>query len=118
MKQHLRTEAELERMREAGLLVWEAHQLAGSLIRPGVTTAEIDTEVEAFLLSRNAIPLFKGVPGPIPFPTSTCISVNEQVVHGIPGQRVLREGDVVSFDVGVRLNGWCGDAARDRKSVV
>lgn len=99
-------------MRQAGLLVWETHQLAATLIRPGVTTAEIDAEVEAFLLSKNAIPLFKGVPGPTPFPASTCISVNEQVVHGIPGPRVLREGDIVSFDVGVRLNGWCGDAAR------
>jgi methionyl aminopeptidase len=57
------------------------------------------------------VPLFKGVPGKVPFPAATCISVNEEVVHGIPGPRKLREGDVISIDTGCRLNGWCGDAA-------
>ena len=59
----------------------------------------------------NAVPLFKGVPGKVPFPAATCISVNEEVVHGIPGQRRLKEGDIVSLDTGCKLNGWCGDSA-------
>jgi len=98
-------------MREAGLIVWGAHQVAAELVRPGVTTAEIDAAVEAFFDMENAVPLFKGVPGKVPFPAVTCISVNEEVVHGIPGPRKLLEGDVVSIDTGCRLNGWCGDAA-------
>ncbi len=111
MKQHLKTEKEIAQMREAGLLVWGAHQAAADLVKPGVTTAEIDLVVEKYIMDHHAIPLFKGVPGKVPFPASACISVNEQLVHGIPGNRVLREGDVVSIDIGVKLNGWCGDAA-------
>lgn len=106
-----KTEAELRQMRAAGLLVWEAHQVAAELVRPGVTTGEIDAAVEAFLLSQNASSLFKGVPGPVPFPAVTCISVNDAVVHGIPGERRLCDGDVVSIDIGVKYQGWCGDAA-------
>jgi methionyl aminopeptidase len=98
-------------MREAGLVVWEAHQIAAKLVRPGATTGEIDAAVEKFFANRMATPLFKGVPGKVPFPAVTCISVNEEVVHGIPGPRQLRSGDVVSIDTGCRLNGWCGDAA-------
>jgi methionyl aminopeptidase len=108
---HRKTQDEITRMRRAGLLVWEAHQLAAAMVEPGVTTAEIDLEVEAFLLSKKAVPLFKGVQGIVPFPAATCISVNDEVVHGIPGRRALREGDIVSIDIGVRLDGWCGDAA-------
>ncbi len=102
---------EIEMMRKAGLLVWEAHQLAARLVRPGVTTGEIDAAVEGFFQEHNAVPLFKGVPGRVPFPAVTCISVNEEVVHGIPGPRQLKEGDIVSIDTGCKLNGWCGDAA-------
>jgi methionyl aminopeptidase len=98
-------------MRKAGLLVWEAHQVVRSLIRPGVTTEEIDAAVEEFFARNNATPLFKGVPGKVPFPAVTCISVNDEVVHGIPGPRVLQERDIVSIDTGCKLNGWCGDAA-------
>jgi methionyl aminopeptidase len=98
-------------MRRAGLLVWRAHQLAESLVRPGATTGEIDAAVERFFAERQATPLFKGVPGPVPFPAVTCMSVNEEVVHGIPGPRRLAEGDIVSIDTGCKLNGWCGDAA-------
>jgi methionyl aminopeptidase len=98
-------------MRQAGLLVWEAHQLAGDLVEPGVTTRELDEAIEQFFARHNAAPLFKGVPGKVPFPAVTCISVNDEVVHGIPGSRRLREGDIVSLDTGCRLNGWCGDAA-------
>jgi methionyl aminopeptidase len=98
-------------MRKAGLLVWRALELAGSLVAPGVTTAEIDAAVESFFQQRGAVPLFKGVPGRVPFPAVTCISVNEEVVHGIPGPRKLVAGDIVSVDTGCKLNGWCGDAA-------
>jgi methionyl aminopeptidase len=102
---------EIEMMRRAGLLVWEALQIAAPMVRSGVTTAEIDAAVELFFQHRDAVPLFKGVPGRIPFPAVTCISINEEVVHGIPGPRELRQGDIVSIDTGCKLNGWCGDAA-------
>jgi methionyl aminopeptidase len=108
---HLKTPKQITLMREAGLVVWEAHQIAADLIAPGVTTAEINAAVEQVIALHNATPLFKGVPGKVPFPAGTCISVNEEVVHGIPGKRVLQEGDIVSIDIGVRLHGWCGDAA-------
>jgi methionyl aminopeptidase len=107
----LRSPREILLMRQAGLIVWEAHQVAAALIRPGVTTQEIDAAIEKLFIEKHAIPLFKGVPGKVPFPAVTCISVNEEVVHGIPGPRKLAEGDVVSVDTGCKLNGWCGDAA-------
>jgi len=98
-------------MRKAGLLVWEAHQLAASIVRPGVTTQQIDQVVDQFYVKHGVVPLFKGVPGKVPFPSVCCISVNEEVVHGIPGPRKLVEGDIVSIDTGCKLKGWCGDAA-------
>ncbi len=98
-------------MRKAGLMVWHAHQVAQSMVGPGVTTGEIDAAVEKFFLEHGAEPLFKGVPGRVPFPAVTCMSVNEEVVHGIPGPRELKEGDIVSIDTGCKVNGWCGDAA-------
>jgi methionyl aminopeptidase len=107
----LRSPREINEMRKAGLLVWQAHQLVTELVRPGATTAELDKTVDDFFAGHGAVPLFKGVPGKVPFPAVCCISVNDEVVHGIPGRRVLKEGDVVSIDTGCRLNGWCGDAA-------
>lgn len=107
----LRSAREIRLMRRAGLVVWEAHQAAAQLIRPGVTTGEIDAAIEEVFRKHGAVPLFKGVPGVTPFPAVACISVNEEVVHGIPGDRQLVEGDVVSVDTGCRLDGWCGDAA-------
>lgn len=107
----LRSTREIGLMRKAGLLVWEAHQRAAKLVRPGVTTAEIDAAIDGLFAQRGAVPLFKGVPGKVPFPAATCISVNEEVVHGIPGRRVLKEGDIVSIDTGCKLDGWCGDSA-------
>ena len=103
--------AQIERMRRAGLITWQAHQAAARLIEPGVSTARIDAAVEKVILEHNGSPLFKGVPGKVPFPAATCISINQEIVHGIPGPRHLRAGDVVSIDIGVRLDGWCGDAA-------
>ncbi|MCE5268120.1 MAG: type I methionyl aminopeptidase [Planctomycetaceae bacterium] len=107
----LRSPRELAEMRKAGLLVWQAHQRVVAMLRPGVTTAELDAEVDRFFAEHHAQPLFKGFPGAVPFPASTCISINEEVVHGIPGKRQLAEGDIVSVDTGCKLNGWCGDAA-------
>jgi methionyl aminopeptidase len=107
----LRSQREIGQMRKAGLLVWQAHQLAATLVRPNVTTGEIDAAVERFFAEHHAVPLFKGVPGKIPFPAVTCISVNDEVVHGIPGRRALREGDIVSIDTGCKYEGWCGDSA-------
>src|SRR5215813_339399 len=108
---NLRSQRELAQMRKAGLVVWGAHQAAKAMVRPGVTTAEIDAVIDEYFLRHDAIPLFKGVPGKVPFPAATCISVNDEVVHGIPGGRRLKEGDVVSLDTGCKLNGWCGDSA-------
>jgi len=107
----LRSAREIAQMRKAGLLVWQVHQIVAGLLRPGVTTAEIDAAVDRFFAQHQAVPLFKGVPGPVPFPAATCISINEEVVHGIPSSRKLVEGDIVSIDTGCKLNGWCGDAA-------
>lgn len=98
-------------MRRAGAVVAEAHQKVRERIAPGVTTAEIDDVMEEVFQRHEATPLFKGVPGKVPFPAATCVSVNEEVVHGIPGNRQLRTGDIVSVDTGCRLGGWCGDAA-------
>lgn len=113
--QNLRSSREIEQMRRAGLAVWQAHQLAAPVVRPGATTKEIDAVVEKFFDSIGAFSLFKHYPhnqkGKPPFPSVTCISVNEEVVHGIPGPRVLKEGDIVSIDTGCRIGGWCGDAA-------
>ena len=107
----LRSAREIKLMRSAGLVVWHALQAAEKSIAVGVSTAEIDRVVEQVFIEYKAEPLFKGVPGKVPFPAATCVSVNEQVVHGIPGARKLREGDVVGIDTGCRLNGWCGDSA-------
>jgi methionyl aminopeptidase len=99
-------------MRESGKIVAEALRLCRALIKPGVRTLEIDQAVEALFGKYGAIPLFKGYQGSrVPFPASTCISLNEQVVHGIPSPRVIREGDLVKIDTACKLNGWCADAA-------
>ena len=98
-------------MREAGRLVAKAHRQIRTMCVPGVKTREIDAAVEKMFEEHGAIPLFKGVPGKVPFPAVCCISVNEQIVHGIPGDRVLEAGDIVKVDTGCKLEGWCGDSA-------
>lgn len=108
---NLRSAREIALMRRAGLVVWGAHQVAAGIVRPGVTTREIDEAVDRFFAQHDAVALFKGVPGKVPFPAACCISVNDEVVHGIPGNRVLRSGDVVSIDTGCSVGGWCGDSA-------
>ncbi len=98
-------------MRVAGLAVWRAHQAAARLLAPGVTTSELNAAIRTELAACGAKPLFLNYPGPTPFPAESCISVNEELVHGIPGARKLQEGDVVSIDIGASIGGWCGDAA-------
>ena len=99
---------EMELMRRAGKITAEARALAGSLVRPGVTTQSIDREVNKFIRSQGAVPSFYHYNG---FPASVCISVNEEVIHGIPGKRLLKEGDIVSVDVGALIGGYHGDCA-------
>ena len=104
----LKSQREIEAMRRAGRLTAQARALAGSMVRPGVTTHEIDRAVRRFIESHGAKPSFLGYGG---FPGSACISVNEVVIHGIPGPRKLQEGDIVSIDVGAFLGGFHGDCA-------
>ena len=95
-------------MRRAGRITAQARALAGSMVRPGVTTHEIDRAVRRFIESHGAKPSFLGYGG---FPASACVSVNEEVIHGIPGARKLKEGDIVSVDVGAYIGGFHGDCA-------
>ena len=104
----IKSPAEIEKMRAAGRLTAQARALAGSMIRPGVTTAEIDKAVRKFIVSHGAKPSFLSYNG---FPASICASVNEVVIHGIPSHEKLKEGDIVSIDVGAYLNGYHGDCA-------
>ncbi|MBN1484952.1 MAG: type I methionyl aminopeptidase [Chloroflexia bacterium] len=104
----VKTERELALMREAGRIVAGVHALAQKVARPGITTAEMDRLAEEYIRDHEGIPSFKGYRG---FPASTCISINEEVVHGIPGPRTLSEGDVISVDVGVIYQGFHGDAS-------
>lgn len=104
----LKSPREIELLREAGRIARWALDAARALVRPGITTDAIDAEVERVIRSHGATPEFKGYHG---FPASSCISINEQVVHGIPGKRKLKDGDVVGIDVGARLKGFVGDNA-------
>ena len=104
----VKTERELEVMRRAGRITAGARALAGSMVRPGVTTKEIDKAVHDYIVSQGAKPSFLHYAG---YPASACISVNDVVIHGIPDGRVLREGDIVSVDVGACWGGFHGDCA-------
>ncbi len=96
-------------MRRAGKVVSRTLDMVARVIEPGMTTAKLNDLIDDFIRSQGAIPAFKGYQG---FPASACISVNEEVVHGIPGDRKLRDGDIVSVDVGSILDGYYGDSAR------
>lgn len=109
---YLKSEQEIEKMRRSALLVSETLALVGKHIEPGVATGKLDQIAEDFIKSKNAAPAFKGYGSPNnPFPGTLCISVNEEVVHGIPGDRILQEGDIVSIDCGVEKDGYFGDHA-------
>jgi methionyl aminopeptidase len=103
--------AELDTMNRAGRIVADTHALLGEHIRPGVTTADLDKLADEYIRSRGGFPTFLGYPGAYPYPASTCLSLNDVVVHGIPNGTVLTEGDVLSVDVGVTYEGFVGDSA-------
>jgi methionyl aminopeptidase len=105
----LKSKKELEIMQEAGRIVAGAHEVIRKAIAPGITTAQLDKMAEDYILSQGATPAFKGYQG---FPASICTSLNDQVVHGIPGSITLNEGDILSVDIGTFYNGYCGDAAK------
>ena len=104
----LKSPHEIELMRRAGKITAAARAYAGELVKPGVTTHEIDRAVEHFIRKQGAVPSFLHYNG---YPASACISVNDEIIHGIPGPRVLQEGDIVSVDVGAYIGGFHGDCA-------
>ena len=106
---YVKTDKEIDLMREPCKILRDALLLAEDKIRVGMTTGELDKIIHDYIISYGAKPSFLGLYG---FPKSTCISIDEQVVHGIPGERIIKEGEIVSVDVGVFLNGFHGDAAR------
>lgn len=109
----LKTDDEIELLRQSNLLVGRTLAEVAKMIRPGITTRHLDRIAEEFIRDNGAIPTFKGFPNPYgsPFPASICTSVNSQVVHGIPNDQPLKDGDIVSVDCGTLLNGFCGDSA-------
>ena len=109
----LKTDDEIELLRQSNLLVGRTLAEVAKLIKPGVTTKELDKVAEEFIRDNGAVPTFKGFPNQYgdPFPSTLCTSVNDQVVHGIPNDIPLKEGDIVSVDCGTYMNGFCGDSA-------
>lgn len=105
----IKNNQEIALMREAGKITAGALELAATLVKPGVSLIHIDSEIHRFITSHGAIPSFLHYNG---FPASACISVNDEVIHGIPGKRLLTEGDIVKVDVGACYKGYHGDAAR------
>ncbi|MBL7700435.1 MAG: type I methionyl aminopeptidase [Chitinophagaceae bacterium] len=105
---HYKSPAEIEQMRESALLVGKTIAEVAKLIKPGVTTAQLDKVADEFIRDNNATPSFKNFKG---YPFATCISVNDAVVHGFPSDAELKEGDVISVDIGVYKNGFHGDSA-------
>ena len=106
----IKSPEEIMKMRKAGKIVAQTHELLKKHIRPGITTQELDRIAEEYILKQGAIPGFKGYNG---FPASICSSVNEEVVHGIPSSRkVLRDGDIISIDIGSIVDGYYGDSAK------
>ena len=109
----LKTDDEIELLRQSNLLVGKTLAEVAKMIQPGVTTRQLDKVAEEFIRDHGAVPTFKRFPNPYggPFPATLCTSVNDQVVHGIPNDGPLKEGDIVSVDCGTLMNGFCGDSA-------
>ncbi len=105
---NIKTDSEIAIMHQAGLIVNKTHKYLKRFIKPGITTKELDELAEKFITDHNAYPSFKGYSG---FPKAICTSINEQVVHGIPGNYKLTDGDIISIDIGVYYRGYHGDAA-------
>lgn len=111
LEKYLKNDADIKLMREAGRLNARVLNELKVRIRPGVTTRELDSFAEAFIRDHGATPTFKGYPGPYPYPATLTVSINEEMVHGIPSGRVLKEGDIVSVDCGTTYEGFVGDSA-------
>lgn len=107
----LKNDEEIKKMRESGRINALALQEVKDAVRPGITTGEMDAIAEAVIRDHGGIPTFMGYPGPYPFPATLTISLNEELVHGIPGKRKLVEGDIVSIDCGTTYQGYVGDSA-------
>ncbi|TFH37723.1 MAG: M24 family metallopeptidase, partial [Anaerolineales bacterium] len=107
----LKSKRELEQMRAAGRINAKALAAAVAVVEPGITTAEINAAAAAVLKQSGAVPAFVGVAGAYPYPAETTISINDELVHGIPGERRLKEGDIVSIDCGTVFDGFVGDSA-------
>jgi methionyl aminopeptidase len=107
----IKTPGEIATMREAGRINAMALAAVRELLAPGVSTADLDAAAEEVITKHGAVPTFKGVPGAYPYPAATTISINAELVHGIPGKRILREGDIVSVDCGTTFDGFVGDSA-------
>lgn len=105
----IKSDEQIETMKKAGQIVARTHELLKRELRIGMTTMELDTIAEDYIVSQGGIPSFKGLYG---FPSTLCISINEEVIHGIPGSRKIKDGDIVGIDVGVYKDGFHGDAAR------
>ena len=105
----IKSESQIARMREVGKIVAYTHEVLKAHIKPGITTQELDRIAENEIRKYSAVPAFKGYGG---FPASICTSINEQVVHGIPGPYVLKEGDIISIDIGAYKDNFFGDAAK------
>ncbi len=106
---YIKTPQQIAAIKKSNIIVAEALEFIEKFIQPGIETRELNREIENFILKKNARPAFKGLYG---FPAASCISVNDVVVHGIPGKQKLKEGDIVGIDIGVELNGYYGDGAR------
>ena len=104
----LKSQREIALMRKAGEITAAARAYAGKMVTAGITTREIDRAVHDFIVSKGAVPTFLNYSG---YPASCCLSVNEELIHGIPGRRVLKDGDIVSVDVGATWHGYVGDCA-------
>jgi len=107
----IKSSQEIAALRESGRINARALEAVRQLIRPGVTTAELDAAAEEVIRKHGASPTFKGYPGPSPYPGSICVSINEQLVHGIPSNRKLQAGDIISVDCGSTFDGFVGDSA-------
>ncbi len=105
----IKSKYDIENMKAAGQVTGEVLNMLGEWAKPGISTKELDAAAEKYIRSKGCVPSFKGYGG---FPGSVCISINDEVIHGIPGKRVLKEGDIVSFDVGACYKGYHSDAAR------
>ena len=110
-----KSRAEIERMRRAGAIVAEVLELVEAELKPGVSTAHLDRIAEEHIRTAGAVPSFLDYPGVNPrrpFPGSICVSIDDEIVHGIPGERTIRDGQIVSIDAGAIVDGWHGDGAR------